>query len=34
MTGRELTGCQCFIDLALTESKDQVKRIFIGGMSD
>jgi hypothetical protein len=33
MTGRELTNCQCFIDLALTESKEQVKQILIAGMS-
>jgi hypothetical protein len=32
MDNRDLATCQCFIDLALTESKEQVKRILVAGM--
>jgi hypothetical protein len=34
MDNRDLTRCQCFIDLALAESKERVKQILIAGMSD
>jgi hypothetical protein len=34
MGGRDLTKCQCFIDMALTESKERVNQILVGGMSD
>jgi hypothetical protein len=31
---RELTRCQCFIDLALAETKDRVNQILVAAMSD
>ena len=34
MDNRDLTKCQCFIDLAMAESKDQVRLILVAGMSD
>ena len=34
ITGRELTDCQCFIDLALAESKERVNQILVAGMSE
>jgi len=34
MDDRELTGCECFIDLALAESKERVKQILVAAMSD
>ena len=34
MDKRDLTKCQCFIDLAKAESKEQVDRILVAGMSD
>lgn len=34
MDGRDLTECQCFIDLALAESKEQVNQMLIAAMSD
>jgi len=33
-TGRELMECQCFIDLALAESREPVNQILIAGMSE
>lgn len=32
--GRELTECRCFVDLALSETKERVKAILIAAMSD
>ena len=32
--GRDLTKCECFTDLALAESKEQVQRILTAAMSD
>jgi hypothetical protein len=32
--GRELTRCQCFIDLAVTESTERVKRILVAALDD
>jgi hypothetical protein len=34
MDNRNLTECQCFIDLALAESKERVNQILIAGMSE
>ena len=34
MEGRELAKCECFVDLALTETKERVKQILVGAMSD
>ena len=34
MDNRDLTECECFIDLALTETKERVKQILIAGISD
>jgi hypothetical protein len=34
MDGRDLTECQCFIDLALAETKERVARILSAAMSD
>jgi hypothetical protein len=34
LDNRDLTECECFIDLALTETKERVKQILIAGMSD
>lgn len=34
MDDRELTECECFIDLALTETMDRVKQILVAAMSD
>lgn len=30
----DITKCQCFIDLALTETKERVKQILVSAMSD
>ena len=32
--GRDLTRCECFIDLALNETKTQVKKILMTAMGD
>lgn len=34
MDNRDLTKCQCFIDLALAESKERVNQILIAALSD
>jgi ribosomal protein L18E len=34
MNNRDLTKCECFIDLAMTETKEQVKRMLVAAMSD
>jgi hypothetical protein len=34
LNGDELTRCQCFIDLALTETKTRVKKILVAAMND
>jgi hypothetical protein len=34
MDNRDLTKCECFIDLALAETKERVKQILIAAMSD
>jgi hypothetical protein len=34
MDNRDLTKCECFIDLAKAETKERVNRILIAGMSD
>jgi hypothetical protein len=34
MDGRDLTGCECFVDLALAETKERVKQILVAAMSD
>ena len=34
MDGRDLTECQCFIDLALAETKERVAQILGAAMSD
>jgi hypothetical protein len=31
---RDLTKCQCFIDLALAETKERVRQILVAAMSD
>jgi hypothetical protein len=32
--GEDLTRCQCFVDLALVETKTMVKKILVAGMYD
>jgi hypothetical protein len=34
MDNRDLTKCECFIDLALTMTKEQVNRVLVAAMSD
>jgi hypothetical protein len=34
MDNRDLTKCECFIDLALAETKEQVNQILVAAMSD
>lgn len=34
MDDRDLTQCQCFIDLALAETKERVRKILAAAMSD
>jgi hypothetical protein len=34
MDGRNLTKCECFIDLAMAETKERVNRILVAAMSD
>jgi hypothetical protein len=34
MDDRDLTECECFIDLALAETKERVKQILVATMSD
>ena len=34
MDDRDLTKCECFIDLALAETKERVNQILIAAMSD
>lgn len=34
MDNRDLTECECFIDLALAETKERVKQILVAAMSD
>jgi hypothetical protein len=34
MDDRDLTECECFIDLALAETKERVKQILVAAMSD
>ena len=34
VNGNDLTACQCFIDLALAESKAQVRKLMIAAMGD
>jgi hypothetical protein len=34
MDGRDLTQCECFIDLALAETKERVSRILEAALSD
>ena len=34
MDGRDLARCECFVDLALTETKERVKQILICAMTD
>lgn len=34
LNGDDLTRCQCFIDLALTEAKTRVKKILVAAMTD
>ncbi len=34
MDGRDLTKCECFIDLAMAEAKERVNRILVAAMSD
>jgi hypothetical protein len=34
MDNRDLTKCECFIDLALAETKERLQRILVGAMSD
>lgn len=34
MDDRQLTECQCFIDLALAETKERVNQILVAAMSD
>jgi hypothetical protein len=34
MDGRDLTKCECFIDLALAETKERVNQILVGAISD
>jgi hypothetical protein len=34
MDGRDLTKCECFIDLALTETRERLNQILSGAASD
>ncbi len=34
MDNRDLTTCDCFIDLALAETKERVNQILVAAMSD
>jgi len=34
MDNRDLTKCECFIDLALVETKERVDQILVAAMSD
>ncbi len=34
MDGRDLAECECFVDLALTEPKEQVHEMLVGATSD
>jgi hypothetical protein len=34
MDGRDLTRCECFIDLAMAETKERVNRILVAAVSD
>ena len=34
MDNRDLTRCECFIDLAMMETREQVKRMLVAAMSD
>ncbi|TVZ01962.1 hypothetical protein EAS64_31520 [Trebonia kvetii] len=34
MDNRDLTKCECFIDLPMTETKEKVKGMLIAAMSD
>jgi len=34
MDNRDLTKCECFIDLALAETKERANQILIAAMSD
>lgn len=34
MDDRDLTQCQCFVDLALAQTKEGVKQILVAAMSD
>ena len=34
MDNKDLTECECFIDLALTETKERVQQLLVAGMSD
>ena len=34
MDNRDLTRCECFIDLALAETKERLQRILVAAMSD
>jgi hypothetical protein len=34
MDGRDLSKCECFIDLALAETKERVNQILVAAMSD
>jgi hypothetical protein len=34
MDDRDLTECECFIDLALAETMERVKQILVAAMSD
>jgi hypothetical protein len=34
MDNRDLTKCECFIDLAMAEAKERVNRMLVAAMSD
>jgi len=34
MDNRDLAKCECFIDLAMAETKEQVKRVLVAAMFD
>jgi hypothetical protein len=34
MDGRDLTKCECFRDLAITETKERVNQLLVAAMSD
>jgi hypothetical protein len=34
MDDRDLTECECFIDLALAETKERVNQLLVAAMSD